>query len=51
MHIRTLDFGIILKDILSPSDDPKHNKESTQGVMAPPDRGGAHTLVQLHDGL
>jgi hypothetical protein len=47
MHIHTLDFRIILKDGLTPSDDPNHSKESTQGAMVPLDRGGAHVTVQL----
>jgi hypothetical protein len=50
MHIHTLDFGITLKDRLRPSDDPYNSKESTQGVMVPPNKGGAHEPVQLCGG-
>ena len=51
MYIRTLDFCIILKDRLRPSDDPQHIKESTQGAMVPPDGEGAHVPIQLRGGL
>jgi hypothetical protein len=40
-----------LGDRLSPSNDLKHSKESTQGAMVLPDRGGAHVPVTLRGGL